>query len=87
MAGKGQIAVFISTYESRKYVAMILKVQKLVATYIGCADRKVRKPSRGAVFLIGVLRGSRKSPEVKVPNKPAAKADVWHPRKMDNLIP
>jgi hypothetical protein len=33
-ARKGQIAVFISTYESRKYVAMVLKVQKLIATYI-----------------------------------------------------
>jgi general stress protein CsbA len=34
MAGKGKITVFISTYESRKYVAMILNVQKLAATYI-----------------------------------------------------
>jgi hypothetical protein len=34
MAGKGKITVFISTYESRKYVAMILDVQKLIATYI-----------------------------------------------------
>jgi hypothetical protein len=34
MAGKGKFTVFISTYESRKYVAMILDVQKLIATYL-----------------------------------------------------
>jgi hypothetical protein len=38
MAGKGKITVFISTYESRKYVAIILDVKN--STF---AEKKANK--------------------------------------------
>jgi hypothetical protein len=65
-ARKGPVTVFISTYESRNYVAMILKVQKLIATYIveRSSHGYVKKP---AAYARAFLDNFQFSPAAPLP--------------------